>query len=258
MIPLLPPYHGFSKYYDLVFSKADYDADVRAINLILKGCGIQRGKLLDLGCGTGQHAIRLARMGYKVIGIDSSYEMIRKAGEKARSAKVDVEFVVSDMKKFATDERFDGILCLFGSFSHLIKLEDVRTLFLNTSRLLRNGGVFIFDFINKDGARRGWKEWSTWTEGNSILFLLDEFHVKRKEGILSGDYTFIAIRDGKLEDIFKERHTFKLYTREEIGILAGEFKFHLHKFCSTALQVHSLREARERDYMIRAITIKIT
>lgn len=257
MIPLLPPYHGFSKYYDIVFSKADYDADVRAINLILRGCGIISGKILDLGCGTGQHAIRLAKIGYEVKGVDIDPEMIKRAQLNAEREKVYIKFIVGDMRSFDSDEQFDCILCLFGSFGHLIKESDVKMLFSKVYNLLKRGGVFIFDFINRNNIRRGWKDHNFWTRNGMTLFLLDKFRIKRKEGLMFGEHVFIVIKDDRLEDLFKEKYTFKLYDKEEIARLVSESKFYIYKFCSVALQTHCLRESKERDYMIRTILIKI-
>lgn len=76
--------------------------------------------VLDLGCGTGRHAIELARRGYRVTGVDISGGMLEVARRNAAVAGVDVEFVESPAQKFAGARRYDcaislceGALCLF-------------------------------------------------------------------------------------------------------------------------------------------------
>lgn len=80
--------------------------------------------VLDVGCGTGRHAVELAKRGYRVTGIDLSEGMLNVARAKAAVEGVDVEFVQADATQFETDERFNGAICLCEGGPSLIGQGD--------------------------------------------------------------------------------------------------------------------------------------
>ena len=75
-------------------------------------------KILDVGCGTGRHAIELAKRGYSVTGVDLSEDMLNKARENAHSAGVQVDFQWGDARDLTFSEEFDLVIMLCeGGFS---------------------------------------------------------------------------------------------------------------------------------------------
>jgi len=99
-----------------------------------------RGKsVLDLGCGTGEVVVPLARRGADVVGIDISPELIALADERVRQAGVSATLrVASAYETGLPDESFDVVCCI--SVLHHLELPVVRE---EIRRLLRKGGVFI-------------------------------------------------------------------------------------------------------------------
>lgn len=106
--------------------------------------------VIDIGCGTGNHALRLSKLGYEVTGIDVSPAMLQKAKEKDKDAKV--RFMQGSMKKLKTavpkGERFDAAICLGIVFSHLLTNKAVQAFFISLHTLLKRNGLFIFDVRN--------------------------------------------------------------------------------------------------------------
>lgn len=101
--------------------------------------------VLDIGCGTGSLALRLAPHGAEIHGLDISREMIRIAREKAAAAKVDN--VVFHVAPF--DARFDAFapasldgICAY-SILHLMDLEQREASLARIHELLVPGGFFI-------------------------------------------------------------------------------------------------------------------
>jgi SAM-dependent methyltransferase len=87
-----------------------------------------RGRILDLGCGTGEDAIRLASAGHRVVAIDASADMIRIARNKAASAGYGerIEFHVLPMEALhalPAQLRFDGVFSNFGAINCVADLE---------------------------------------------------------------------------------------------------------------------------------------
>ncbi len=105
--------------------------------------------VLDIGCGTGRHAIELAKRGYRVTGVDLSPSQIARAREKAKAAAVQVDFRVGD----ARDLRFSGefglalIICE-GAFS-LMETDKMNYRILEgAAGALRPGGKLILTALS--------------------------------------------------------------------------------------------------------------
>ena len=64
------------------------------------------GPLLDLACGTGRMALRMAALGYQVTGLDITPEMIARARQKAAQQAVSIEWVVADARTFHLQKQF--------------------------------------------------------------------------------------------------------------------------------------------------------
>ncbi|MFG0285947.1 MAG: class I SAM-dependent DNA methyltransferase [Phycisphaerales bacterium JB039] len=111
------------------------------------------GAILDLGCGTGRHAVPLAARGFRVTAVDLSEGMLELARRRARAAGVDIEFVRADAAAFLRPEAFDTVLCLCeGAFCLLCERDDpVRRdegILRNIAASLRPGGVLILNALS--------------------------------------------------------------------------------------------------------------
>jgi glycine/sarcosine N-methyltransferase len=131
--------------------------------------GVER--VLDAACGTGHHAIALARQGYHVVGADLSAPMIERARENAvrQSAAQQnampqdaaapgggVTFVVAGLGELASlGETFDAVLCLGNSLPHLLTPAAVAGALVDFATVLRSGGLLIIQNRNLD---RVWAE----------------------------------------------------------------------------------------------------
>ncbi len=72
--------------------------------------GLIRGKVLDVGCGTGEHTILLTRLGYDVLGIDFAHEAVEQARRNAEANGVEARFEVADAMNLPGDPRYDTIV----------------------------------------------------------------------------------------------------------------------------------------------------
>lgn len=106
-------------------------------------------KILDIGCGTGRHAIELAKRGYNVTGIDLSPSMLEKAKENAKKADVNIYFNVADARNPHFEDEFDLVIMICeGGFS-LMETDEMNFQILeNASRALKKGGKLIFTTLN--------------------------------------------------------------------------------------------------------------
>jgi len=105
--------------------------------------------ILDIGCGTGRHAIELAGRGYQVTGIDISQAQIELARKKAQKAGVEVDFLLDDATSFSLDKKYDlALIICEGAFS-LLETDELNFRVLeNAYRHLKNGGKIILTCLN--------------------------------------------------------------------------------------------------------------
>jgi SAM-dependent methyltransferase len=76
----------------------------------LEGAGRVRGKVLDAGCGTGEHTILLTRLGYDVLGVDAAPTAIEQARANAADKGVDARFEVTDAMSLGGDATYDTVV----------------------------------------------------------------------------------------------------------------------------------------------------
>ena len=104
-------------------------------------------KILDVGCGTGRHAIELAERGYSVKGIDLSKAQINRAKEKGKGLSVD--FSVADARSLEFQAEFDLVIMICeGGFSLMETDEMNYQILANASKALQSNGKFIFTALN--------------------------------------------------------------------------------------------------------------
>ena len=107
-------------------------------------------KILDVGCGTGRHAISLATKGYEnITAIDLSRSMINAAKEVARKKNVQVDFRVCDARELPFINEFEAALCLCEGAFGLLENDDENYKVLKVvHRSLRTHGIFILTALN--------------------------------------------------------------------------------------------------------------
>jgi SAM-dependent methyltransferase len=142
---------AYASIYDAMYAEKDYrrevdvivDAFVRHADGTPPGGGVRT--VLDLGCGTGNHALLLAARGYSVTGVDLSPQMLAIAREKADGAAADICFVAGDVRYVDAHGPYDAALLMFAVLGYQHANADVRATFSNIRRHLRPGGLLIFD-----------------------------------------------------------------------------------------------------------------
>jgi SAM-dependent methyltransferase len=143
----------YAEFYDALNSDKNYFLETQyLVNLIVRNKS-EFYSALDIGCGTGKHAVELAKLGYKVVGIDSSEKMIELANRNMSKQvpELNLDFYLTDGKTFVTCEKFDVVYSLFHVMSYQTKNYLVKNFFNTAYDSLADGGLFIFDYWFKPG-----------------------------------------------------------------------------------------------------------
>lgn len=140
----------YSHYYDIFYEKKEYEEEVHNLEKLIKSYLPNSNTILDLGCGSGRHAIIFAEKGYTVDGLDLSPNMLELAKIRKNSlpkkARDNIEFKLGDARNFNFDKKYDVILALFHVTSYLTTNDDILNMFKCVDRHLAPGGIFIFDY----------------------------------------------------------------------------------------------------------------
>jgi SAM-dependent methyltransferase len=125
---------------------------------LIRGAGIRRGRLIDLGCGSGLWAAAAARAGFTVIGVDGSRAMIRLARQAAPAARF-LHASLYDVRIPACD----AVTAIGESLSYLepgnLRRSGLGRLLGRIAHALRPGGLFIFDVLVSGGPPLDGRHW---------------------------------------------------------------------------------------------------
>jgi SAM-dependent methyltransferase len=145
-------YDALAPLFDVM---TDWDARLAAEWPFLEAALQERhaATVLDAACGSGGHALALARGGYRAAGADASPVMIQMARAKALAEELDIPFAVSDLAGLADVPGFgtyDAVLCLGNSLPHLLSRPELVSALRGMAAVLRPGGVFVTQNLNYD------------------------------------------------------------------------------------------------------------
>mgnify|MGYP004644512699 FL=1 len=140
-------YRKFAEYYDILTENVDYKSRMDEINSLFQKYSDNTDEkiLLDLACGTGSMSEEAEKLGYDVIGVDCSEEMLFEAVNKKYEKALDIQYVKQDMRKLDLYGGVDITICILDSLNHLSGFEDVKKVFERVFMFTNEGGLFIFD-----------------------------------------------------------------------------------------------------------------
>jgi SAM-dependent methyltransferase len=134
-----------AEFYDLYATRSD-------IGFYLDYCRAAKGKILELGCGTGRILIPAADSDCQITGLDLSQHMLAKCGEKLKQKSADVQnrvrLIKDSMTDFNLNEKFRLTIIPFHAFQHLISVDDQLSCLECIHRHLEKDGKLIFDVFH--------------------------------------------------------------------------------------------------------------
>jgi SAM-dependent methyltransferase len=131
--------------YDYLYKDKDYEKECDFIGRVFKKFSGRVETILDLGCGTGGHALILAKRGYEVLGVDCSQEMLDIAITKAGKRNLSIEFIRDDITDIRLHRKFDAVISMFAVMSYQTTNSALAKVCKIGREHLVPDGLFIFD-----------------------------------------------------------------------------------------------------------------
>lgn len=196
----------------------------REVAWVIEQMQLQEGQpVLDLGCGPGLYAARLAEHGLHVTGIDYAHRSIDTARAHARQHKLEITYVLADYLEMDYDATFEAAMIINGDFTMHSPAER-GTLLRNVHRALKVGGCLALDvvthrFRDSFAISNQWyvAETGFWRSGRHLV--LEERFEYPKQALFLNQYIIIEA-DGTATVY---RNWFQTFTAET---LAAELEAH--------------------------------
>lgn len=206
------------EYLNVYKHRNENDAECHIRFLLSKIKLPPNASVLDLACGAGRHSILLAKLGYKVTGVDLSARLLNEARLNAERENLDIEFIQSDLRQFTASKKFDLVLNLFTSFGYFETDEENFLLFQKANSLLNPNGYFVLDYFNKNHLEKNLIEYSE--ESN------ENFIIKQERKIVDQrvNKKITIIRNGNSKVYFE---SVKLYESNLLTLKLKEFGFEI-------------------------------
>ena len=141
----LPSYSILAKYYDTLNSGVNYAEWADFICGFFSRGAREISRVLDMGCGTGNMTLELARRGYNLIGADISIDMLAEARRRSDAEGLDVLYIVQDMRELDLFGSFDAVVCCLDGINYITETAGLLSCFSGVHKFLGNGGIFMFD-----------------------------------------------------------------------------------------------------------------
>ena len=220
-------YGRFAGVYDVFMDNVNYREWADYIIETLAQDGIRDGLVLELGCGTGTVTEMLADVGYDMIGIDNSEEMLAEAMEKRAESGHDILYLLQDMQDFELYGTVRAVISVCDSMNYLTDEEDLEYLFALVNNYLDPGGIFIFDFNTEYKYREVLGDQTIAESREDCSFIWDNYYYE-EERINEYELNLFIREDaeseteGDLYRRFRETHFQRAYTLEEITRIVEE------------------------------------
>ena len=145
-----PVFDGYGRYYDLLYQDKDYPTESAYVLSRIRSYCPQASRILELGCGTGAHAVALAREGMSVHGVDRSDSMLERGRERIEREPPEIRsrlrIAPGDIRSVRTGKECDAVISLFHVVSYLNIDQALALAFETAAAQLHPGGLLLFDF----------------------------------------------------------------------------------------------------------------
>ncbi len=214
-------YESFAQVYDLFMDNIPYGEWCGYLHMLLKKYGVDGGLVLELGCGTGSMTELLSGLGYDMIGVDNSSEMLGIALEKRERSGHDILYLMQDMRGFELYGTVRAVVSVCDSLNYITEEEDLLQVFRLVNNYLDPGGIFLFD-LNTVYKYRELLGENVFAENREESSFIWENWYEEETQINEYDLTLFIRTDEGLYEKYEETHYQRAYPVDTVRRLLAQ------------------------------------
>lgn len=275
-------YESFARVYDLFMDNVPYEEWGSYLTGLLREYGICNGTVAELGCGTGKMTRLLAAVGYDMIGVDNSEEMLEIAREAEYEADAwsaaeawdeadetdepeeyaelgepdepdelpngGILYLLEDMRELELYGSVCAVVSVCDSMNYILEEADLREVFSRVHEYLEEDGIFIFD-LNTVYKYRDLLGETTIAENREEGSFIWENYFDEESAVNEYDLTLYIREDGETYRRFEEVHYQRAYDLKTIGRLLADAGMELTA-AYDAFTKEPVRDDSERIYVV--------
>ena len=209
-----------ARHYDVVYAEKPYPEEARFVDSLLRDVGVERGRFLDLACGTGRHAAAFCSLGWTVTGVDISEELLNGHG----STRLQLDSYDQDMRHLdALGEGYDAITCLFDSIGYVLDDDGVLATLAAARRHLAPRGALVVEFLHAAALRRHSspvrvRHVSLSDDGDELL-RISETRLDHERSVMEVEFELLELRADGTYERWRERHSNRFFSVPQMQAL---------------------------------------
>lgn len=207
----VPPYTHLAAVYDRMMDHVDYSGWADYLTKLFGKFGKGIRCVVDGGCGTGSLALALEKRGYRVVGFDRSFEMIRMARKKSRAPLWQGDLRAPSL----SSDRWDAFLCLYDTVMYLTRAE-LGQMFSRVQSVLVEGGILVFDLVTESHVLKCWANYTEKNRGEGWETLRRSWY-NRKTRCQHTEFELFSLQERR---VCREHHLQRVCRLEEMERMA--------------------------------------
>lgn len=216
------PFQEYAQYYDLLYRDKDYAGEAEFLKRLLErflGKPAAQTDVLDLACGTGRHVQELARFGFRAEGSDLSDDMVAIARTSAESLSPPIHFYNESFQSCGRiGKHYDAVIAMFSAINYLTSYEDFAQSLKNIRSLLKETGIFSFDFWNGNAVLKNYspERQRRAEDGDHVVVRTSTTTLDRIAQIATIRFDFMLLKSGNTVGEFSETHRIRYFFPQEM------------------------------------------
>ena len=211
----------YADLYDLFYAEKPYDDEVEFTDRLLREHAHGPSQhLLEVACGTGQHAVRFATRGWDVVGVDLSGDMLRRARERKGGSAI--TFLEQDMRELDVPfKEFDAATCLFDSIGYAVTNDAIVGTLSRVRRHLRPDGLFVAEFWHAPAMLRDYEPVRVrrWETPHSSIVRISRTTLDVVAQLAQVEYSVYQLRQDGSYGSWNEVHQNRYFLIQEMDLL---------------------------------------
>ncbi|MCB0342750.1 MAG: class I SAM-dependent methyltransferase [Pseudobdellovibrionaceae bacterium] len=214
--------YDFPEAYDLAFSYRNYESEVDFVLSLFSGKMPKNA--LEVAAGPASHGLQLAQRGLEVEGLDLSTQMAQYATKVFSENGLKINYHLADMVRFSLDKKYDLIINMVDSVSHIHELNDLKLHLAAVSNHLSKGGLYVVEAAHPKSLDLVDTTMSEWTMGKEDFNVTFKWMALDTPSSLHQSYNALVsmkiVRNGKTS-VVSETFNARVHTLEDFAESVG-------------------------------------